>query len=142
MSSYRHTVRGVDRRTFVLGAGALASAGLVEFGVPSVAAARSHKARAVLPAPNPIPGGIAPDVHVLVPGDPAITLPFSGSPLGGFDVEPGTIADFDGASAVAFHVGTATGSDGKTYNLETDIRAFKGEYVVDGVTYRGSFALV
>jgi hypothetical protein len=28
------------------------------------------------------------------------------------------------------------------YDLETDVRAFQGEYAVDGVTYSGSFALV
>jgi hypothetical protein len=142
MSPYRHEVCGIDRRKFVLGAGAVASAGLFELGLPTVAGARSGKQGEVPPAPNPIPGGFAPGVHVFIPGDPAITLPFSGAPLGGFDVEPGTITDFDGSSAVAFHVGTAQGSDGNTYNLETDIRAFKGEYVVDGVVHRGSFALV
>ena len=142
MSSSRHSVCGVDRRTFVLGAGALASTGLVGLGVPSVAAARSRKAGEVPPAPNPIPGGLAPGVHVFAPGDTAVTLPFSGGALQGFDVEPGTITDFNGSSAVAYHVGTAQGSDGNTYNLETDIRAFKGEYVVDGVVHQGSFALV
>ena len=62
--------------------------------------------------------------------------------LGGFDVEPGTIVDFDGSSAVAYHVGSVRGSDGVTYDLETDVRAFDGEYAVDGVVYEGSFALV
>jgi hypothetical protein len=62
--------------------------------------------------------------------------------LAGFDVEPGTITDFQGSSAVAFHVGSAQGSDGRTYNLETDLRAFDGDYVVDGVVHHGSFALV
>ena len=103
---------------------------------------------AVLPAPSPIPGGafdVGPPLgvlHVFVPGDPSITLPFTGGTLGGFDVEPITATDFRGSSAVAFHVGSARGSDGKTYNLETDIRAFEGQYVVDGVTHRGAFAFV
>ena len=43
---------------------------------------------------------------------------------------------------MAFHVGTARGHDGTMYNLETDMRALEGEYVVDGETYRGSFAFV
>jgi hypothetical protein len=61
----------------------------------------------------------------------------------GFDVDPTTIVDFRGFSAVAFHVGTATGSDGKTYNLETDIRAFDGAYVAsDGVRRFGKFAMI
>jgi hypothetical protein len=144
MSQDRDAGCGIDRRSFVLGAGALASAGLV--GAPSVAEARSRSGKGVLPEPEPIPGGseFIPGqlYHVFVPGDPSVTLPFSGGPLGGLDVEPGTITDFDGSSAVAFHVGTAQGSDGNTYNLETDIRAFRGEYVVDGVAHRGSFALV
>ena len=77
-----------------------------------------------------------------MPGDPAVTLPFTGITLQGLDVEPSTITDFNGSSAVAYHVGTARASDGRTYNLETDIRAFEGEYVVDGAVRRGSFALV
>jgi hypothetical protein len=61
----------------------------------------------------------------------------------GFDVEPGTITDRRGFSAVAYHAGTATGSDGATYNLETDIRAFAGTYVAsDGVRRIGNFALI
>jgi hypothetical protein len=77
-----------------------------------------------------------------VPGDPSVTLPFSGGVPQGFDVEPITATDFTGSSAVAFHVGTAHDSDGKTYNLETDIRMFEGSYVVDGTTHRGAFAFV
>jgi hypothetical protein len=57
-------------------------------------------------------------------------------------VEPSTITDFNGSSAVAYHVGTARASDGRTYHLETDVRAFEGEYVVDGETRHGSFAFV
>jgi len=37
---------------------------------------------------------------------------------------------------------SAPASNGATYNLETDIRAFEGEYIVDGVVRRGSFALI
>ena len=144
MSTYRDAGCGIDRRKFVLGAGALASAGLV--GVPSVAEARSRGRERVLPAPEPIPGGneFIPGqlFHVFVPGDPSVTLPFTGGMLQGFDVEPGTITDFSGSSAVAFHVGTARSHDGTMFNLETDIRALEGEYVVDGATYRGSFAFV
>jgi hypothetical protein len=71
-----------------------------------------------------------------------VTLPFTGITLQGLDVEPTTITDFNGASALAYHVGTARASDGTTYNLETDIRAFEGEYVADGAIRRGSFALI
>ena len=71
-----------------------------------------------------------------------MTLPFTGITLQGFDVEPSTITDFNGASALAYHVGTARASDGTTYNLETDIRAFEGDYVVDGDAHHGAFALI
>jgi hypothetical protein len=43
----------------------------------------------------------------------------------------------------ACHVGTATGSDGRQYNLETDMRAMEGTYVAeDGSRQRGLFALI
>jgi hypothetical protein len=147
--SERHQAALLDRRKLVLGAaGVVASAGAAKsLAWPSASgAAALPSRRGVLPAPNPIPGGleVAPGlvIHVFLPGDPSVTLPFSGLPLGGFDVEPCTITDFNGSSAVAFHVGTAEGSDGKTYNLETDIRAFEGEYVADGSVHRGAFALI
>jgi hypothetical protein len=137
----------LGRRTFVGGAiGAVASGCLVGTLGSSAAGASGRRRRRVAPAPAPIPGGleVAPGVviHAFAPGDPAITLPFTGFALGGFDVEPGTITDFNGSSAVAFHVGSAVGSDGRTYNLETDLRAFEGEYVVAGETHRGAFAFV
>jgi hypothetical protein len=99
------------------------------------------------PPPNPIPGGSqipdGPFIHVFAPGDPAVTLPFTGVRLEGFGVEPSTLTDFRGLSAVAYHVGTATGSDGVTYNLETDMRAFQGVYVDSkGMRRFGSFALI
>jgi hypothetical protein len=99
------------------------------------------------PPPKPIPGGSqipnGPFIHVFAPGDPTVTLPFTGIPLEGFDVEPSTLTDFRGLSAVAYHVGTVTGSDGQTYNLETDMRAFEGAYVDSTGTRRfGKFALI
>jgi hypothetical protein len=144
MSFCRDAGCGIDRRKFVLGAGALASAGLVSG--PSVADARGRGHRRMPPPPDPIPGGLefvpGEISHVFGPGDPTVMLPYTGGTLQGFDVEPGTITNFRGSSAVAFHVGTARGHDGTMYNLETDMRALEGEYVVDGETYRGSFAFV
>ena len=109
-----------------------------------------HRTR---PAPKPIPGGldlsgfgfVSPYdfIHVFGPGQAGIVLPFTGGALQGLNVEPGTITDFDGATAVAYHVGRAKGSDGITYNLETDFRVMDGRYVaVDGTTRRGTFALI
>lgn len=143
-----HAGNLIDRRRFLTAAGTAAGAGVVGLGWRSAGAATVGHAsgRRVPPAPNPIPGGIelAPGsvIHVFAPGDPAVTLPFSGITLMGLDVEPSTVTDFNGSSAVAYHVGTARASDGRTYNLETDIRAFEGEYVVDGETRDGSFAFV
>jgi hypothetical protein len=138
----------VDRRRFLTAAGTATGAGVASLAWPSPsAAAVSHSSRTrVPPAPSPIPGGIelAPGfvIHVFAPGDPGVTLPFTGITLQGVDVEPSTITDFRGSSAVAYHVGTARASDGKTYNVETDIRAFEGEYIVNDHVRRGSFALV
>jgi hypothetical protein len=102
--------------------------------------------RAVVP-PRPIPGGIqipdGPLIHVWSPGDPSVTLPFSATTLMGFDVDPSTITDFRGFAAIAYPVGTATGSDGRTYNLEADMRAYKGTYVgADGARHFGTFGFI
>jgi hypothetical protein len=135
----------LDRRRFVLTAAGTVGASLAwpattgATGIPSSAKRR-------LRLPSPIPGGIelAPGfvIHVFGPGDPNVTLPFTGITLQGFDYEPSTITDFNGSTAVAFHVGTARANDGRTYNLETDIRAFEGEYLSEGKVHHGSFALV
>jgi hypothetical protein len=132
-----------DRRRFVLAAAGTVGASLA---FPSATGAAHPSTKRRLRLPSPIPGGIelAPGVviHVFGPGDPSVTLPFTGITLQGLDVEPSTITDFNGSTAVAFHVGTARGNDGNTYNLETDIRAFEGEYVSDGSIHHGSFVLV
>jgi hypothetical protein len=136
------------RRRFVLtAAGTVAGAAVAGVPRPSPGiAAPAASASRVSPIPSPIPGGLelAPGfvIHVFPPGDPAVTLPFSGLQLAGFDVEPVTLTDFNGSAALAYHVGTARGNDGQMYNLETDIRAFEGEYMVGGAVYRGSFALI
>jgi hypothetical protein len=138
----------LTRRAVVKGA-AGAAAGLTAAAAgPHYALAHGDKHRDVATVPpEPIPGGIelAPGqvIHVWAPGDPAVTLPFTGATLQGFDVEPTTIRDFKGFSAVAFHVGTATGKDGTRYDLETDMRAFQGHYV-DGTGTRrfGTFAFI
>jgi hypothetical protein len=135
-----HATFQVGRRSFLLGTvGTLAvglSASLIR---PKLSEAHA----APLPAPKPIPGGLdlPPLIHIFVPGPEEITLPFTGFTLQGLNVEPSTITDFTGVTAQAYHVGTATGSDGLTYNLETDVRVFAGEYVAeDGSRHEGSFA--
>ena len=148
MANYRASSL-LGRRTFFLTAtGMVAGAGVQGQESPSAIGAsvfRSSRGR-VRPAPSPIPGGIALAtgvvIHVFGAGDPSVTLPFTGITLQGLDVEPSTITDFNGASALAYHVGTARASDGRTYNLETDIRAFEGEYMSDGTVRHGAFALI
>jgi hypothetical protein len=149
MQSQLESPPTVSRRRFVQTA-ALAAAGMTgTLAAPGRALAEDDRGHHHCPAvpPSPIPGGIqipdGPQIHVWVPGDPSVTLPFSGSTLMGFDVDPSTITDFRGFSAVAFHAGTAVGSDGATYNLETDLRVYKGTYVAaDGRRRFASFAFI
>jgi len=136
----------LDRRKFVMAAAG--TLGGVSSLVPRTAGATvsPSSAKRHLRLPSPIPGGIelAPGsvIHVWGSGDPAVTLPFTGNTLQGLDYEPSTITDFRGSTAVAYHVGSVRASDGRTYNLETDIRAYEGEYVADGTVHHGSFAFV
>ena len=96
---------------------------------------------AVDPAPVPIPGGFvpfpgAPFIHVFAPG-PA-DLGFMGE-----DVEPNTITNFRGFSALAYIAGTATDADGNTYTMLNDMRVFQGTYVsADGSVLHGTFAFI
>ena len=137
----------LDRRKFVMAAaGTLGGAGSLALPRTAGATVSSSSPKRRLRLPSPIPGGIqlGPGfvIHVFASGDPAVTLPFTGNTLQGFDYEPSTITDFNGSTALAYHVGSARACDGRTYNLETDIRAYEGEYVVDGTAHRGSFAFV
>jgi hypothetical protein len=146
MEHRQERVSALNRRRFFQGAAAAAAGVTGTLAWPAGGIARADSgdhARAVVP-PEPIPGGIqipdGPQIHVWAPGDASVTLPFSGTTLLGFDVDPTTIRDFRGFSAAAFHAGTATGSDGKTYDLETDMRVFKGAYVTADGTHRfGTF---
>jgi hypothetical protein len=98
-------------------------------------------------APGAHPGGIelgpGQVIHVWAPGPPDVTLPFTATTLQGLDTEPTTIRDFQGFAAVAFHVGTATGGDGASYDVETDMRAFQDAYVdATGTRRFGTFGFV
>lgn len=142
----------LDRRKFLVGsAGAVAGAGLAStLAWPGVALADGEPKPDLLPPPKPIPGGLPVGlpppydfIHIFLPGPEDVTLPFSGLTLMGLDVEPSTITDFMGATAMAYIIGTATGSDGEQYHLEADIRAFEGSYIAaDGSTNRGAFAMI
>ena len=138
---------GISRRRILrYGVAGAATAAGATF-IPGVQPAYASGAPQVLPAPRPIPGGIVlPDgsvIHVFAPGPPSVTLPFSRLQLQGLDYEPSVITDYSGFTALAFHVGAASGSDGASYNLETDMRVMSGRYVaVDGSLRRGVFAFV
>jgi hypothetical protein len=148
--------RGFSRRRFIHTAAAGATALAFGSGISSRALAKDddngHDDEP-LPEPKPIPGGIDLSefgleppydfIHTFSPGPEGVVLPFTQVQLQGLNVEPSTITDFKGATAVAYHVGKAKGSDGKTYNLETDIRVMEGRYVsVEGTTRHGTFALI
>jgi len=86
--------------------------------------------------PVPIPGGIAPVAHIFAPGP--VSLGFQG-----FDVELNGITNFQGFSALGYLGGTASDSNGNTYNVATDMRVFQGEYVsADGSHHRGTFVFI
>jgi hypothetical protein len=150
MATQQPAATALSRRRFVQTA-ALAAAGMGgSLAWPARSAAghtRNDRSGAATVPPAPIPGGTplpgGEVIHVWAPGDPGVTLPFSGQSPMGFDVDPSTITDFRGFAAGAFHAGTATDSDGRTYNLETDMRAFQGTYVgADGNRHSGSFAFI
>ena len=49
-------------------------------------------------------------------------------------MEPSAITNFHGDVALAYVFGRATDGNGHAYDLKTDMRVFRGEYVsVDGV---------
>lgn len=139
----------LSRRRFVQTA-AVAAAGVTgSLAGPAGSAAHggAHGHRQAVVPPKPIPGGITlPDgstLHVWPAGDPTVTLPFTQSSPLGFDYDPSTITDFRGFSAIAFHAGSAIGSDGATYNLETHMTALKGTYVAtDGTRRFGTFSFI
>ena len=69
-------------------------------------------------------------------GSAGQVLPFSKFVLSNLDTDPSVISDFDGFSALAYPVGSAHGSDGKRYNLEGDMRVFRGMYLpLNGVAH-------
>jgi hypothetical protein len=88
-----------------------------------------------------IPDG--PFIHAQGPGPEGKGLPISGFPYTGLNSDYTTIGNFDGFTALAYVTGEATGSDGKKYLLETDMRAFKGTYKdANGMERTGTFAFV
>jgi hypothetical protein len=122
-------------RRQVLVRGAAAAGGLAGLSLlePALALARGHG------TPNPIPGGLDesfspvtsdPFIHVLAPGL-------------GPQLEMATITDFEGVIGASEIRGTAHGSDGSTWDFDTDMRFMQGTYVdANGQVRKGSFGFV
>jgi hypothetical protein len=135
----------VSRRTFVAGAAAGLAASATSPTLSWAHGDHDHRGEEV--PPKPILGGFqvpdGPLFRVFAPGPPDITLPFTHGTLEGLDAETSTLTDFSGFSAVAFHAGTATDQAGAHYNLETDMRAYRGSYIDTTGTKRfGTFAFI
>lgn len=122
----------VSRRQ-LLGRGAAVLGGVTGAGLfgPGLALAGTD------PGPRPIPGGFDktfkpvprhPVVHVLPPGI-------------GFEMS--TITDFNGVVAGSETRGRAHGSDGTTYDFDTDMRFMHGTYRgLDGRLRKGAFGFI
>ena len=122
-------------RRQVLVRGAAAAGGIAGLSLlePAVALARGHG------SPNPIPGGLD-DTFTPVPSDPFIHVL---SPGLGPQLEMATITDFKGVIGASEIRGTARGSDGSTWDFDTDMRFMQGTYVDrNGQVRKGSFGFV
>lgn len=100
-------------------------------------------------APKPIPGSVdsgdpnVGDIHWWLPGPVGLSTQILEIPGFGLDVDPSTITDFSGVSALAVVAGKAKSSDGEVFDCEFDVRAMKGKYVSeDGKTREGAFAFL
>jgi hypothetical protein len=95
-----------------------------------VLAATGHAFDGVMPVPVPGPS------HIFAPGPKSLGLP-------GLQVNPSSIGDFDGAVALAYVKGHATGADGHRFDMVNDVRIMTGMYLAaDGSRHVGSFGFV
>ena len=78
--------------------------------------------------PVPIPG------QIFAPGPRSLGL-------GGLQMDPSSVGDFDGTVALAYLKGRATGGDGRRFVMLNDMRIMKGTYLAaDGSSHFGTFA--
>jgi len=115
--------------------GAVAAVGLAGLGLvePALALARGHGNA------NPIPGGLDESFNP-VPSDPFIHVLAPGL---GPELEMATITDFKGVIGASEIRGTAHGSDGSTWDFDTDMRFMQGIYVDrNGQVRKGSFGFI
>jgi hypothetical protein len=133
----------LDRRRAILGSAAVL-AGAALTSTSTAHADREDRDGRPQPAPKPIAGTFpGTPFHVFAPGPTDVTLPFSGLTLFGLDVDPSVMTDFKGFTALAYPVGTARGHDGTRFNLEGDMRIYKGTYVsIAGQQRQGTFGFV
>ena len=130
-------VTGLSRRQ-LLRQGGLALTGLTGAGLLDTASALGKRpGRKPNSAPRPIPGGFDENFN-LVADDAA----FHFFPPGiGFDMS--TITDFNGIVGGSEIRGTAQGTDGTTYDFDTDMRFMRGVYIgLDGRLRTGSFGFI
>jgi hypothetical protein len=122
-------------RRQVLVRGAVAAGGIAGLGLlePAVALARGHG------NPSPIPGGLD-ENFVPVPRDPFIHVLAPGL---GPQLEMATITDFKGVIGASEIRGTARGSNGSSWEFDTDMRFMQGTYVDrNGHTRMASFGFI
>jgi len=113
--------------------GAAALGGFVGLGLlaPESVLARANR------APRPIPGGLDKS-FMPVPKDPVVHVL---SPGIGFEMA--TITDFHGVVAGSETRGTAHGSDGTSYDFDTDMRFMHGSYIgLDGRLRSAAFGFI
>jgi hypothetical protein len=122
--------RGQFVRRSAAALGGLAGLGLAD---PLAALAKGHTRG----MPNPIPGGFDSNFQP-VPSNPLVhVLP------PGIGFEMSTITDFNGFVGASEIRGTAHGSDGSTWEFDTDMRFMKGEYVdTNGRMQHGTFGFI
>jgi hypothetical protein len=120
----------VSRRQLLRGGtvAVLAGAGLLD---PGAALARARS------APRPIPGGVDSTLKPV----PKHALAHVLSP--GIGSEMSTITDFHGVVAGSEIRGRAHGTDGSTFDFDTDMRFMHGTYVgLDRRVHRGTFGFI
>jgi hypothetical protein len=94
----------------------------------TLAAGRALAFDGVMPVPIAAPG------HIAAPGPRSLGL-------GGPQVDPSSIGDFDGTVALAYLKGRAKSGDGQRFVMLNDMRIMKGNYLAaDGSTHFGTFA--
>ena len=103
-------------------------ASLIAGGLVLAATARGFDGARPVPVP-----GIG---HIFAPGPKSLGLP-------GVNVNPSSIGDLDGAVALAYVKGHATGGDGHRFDMGNDMRIMTGTYLAaDGSRHLGAFAFI